>query len=196
MSQPEIAETILSIFSTRGGENYANEAVTQLQHAVQCALLAKQDAADSSLIVAALLHDIGHLLHEGELPTDLSDNLDDFHEQKGYAFLKRHFGTLVADPVRLHVAAKRYLCTVEPDYLSRLSPTSLKSFLDQGGLMNLDEVKAFRLEPHYESAVRLRRWDDAAKDPSAVSIAVEEFLAEIADAWMAANRAPKNAQSG
>jgi predicted HD phosphohydrolase len=149
--------------------------VTQLEHAIQSALLAKQANAEDSLIAAALLHDIGHLLGNAPLPTSETQNYDDKHENRAYGWLREHFGARVADPVRLHVAAKRYLCTVDPSYCDFLSPTSLKSFHDQGGVMNAEEKAAFEQEKYFQEALRLRRWDDEAKDPSIVIPAIEEF---------------------
>jgi phosphonate degradation associated HDIG domain protein len=180
MATGSIVERIRATFAARGDEKYADEGVTQLQHALQCAELARQEAAGSQLIVAALLHDIGHILGEADLPHSCNQNLDDHHEERGYAFLQQHFGDAVADPVRLHVAAKRFLCTVDPSYAEKLSPTSYKSFLDQGGLMTPEEVEDFRREPHFEAAVRLRKWDDTGKNPAGQNVAFDDFLSEVA----------------
>ena len=180
MATGSIVERIRATFAARGDEKYADEGVTQLQHALQCAELARQDAAGSQLIVAALLHDIGHILGEADLPDSCNQNLDDHHEERGYTFLQQHFGDAVADPVRLHVAAKRFLCTVDPSYAERLSPTSYKSFLDQGGLMSPEVVEDFRREPHFEAAVRLRKWDDTGKNPAGQKSAFDDFLSEVA----------------
>ena len=170
-----VVQQIVSVFNQRGSENYGIEPVTQLEHAIQSAELAKHSGAASSLIVAALLHDIGHILGNHPLPDGHSKNYDDKHETSAYGWLREHFGQRVADPVRLHVAAKRYLCTVEPSYCDQLSPTSLKSFHDQGGVMSAEEKAAFEKEAYFEEALRLRRWDDAAKDPDAEIPAIEEF---------------------
>lgn len=170
-----ITDQIIQVFHQRGSESYGSEAVNQLQHAIQAAVLAQRDGADEQLVVAALLHDIGHILGHAPLPTDATENYDDKHEMRGYAWLLKHFGPRIADPVRLHVAAKRYLCTVEPTYSQRLSPTSLKSFYDQGGLMNSEEKATFEQEPFFEEALRLRRWDDEAKDPEMQLPVVEAF---------------------
>ena len=171
-----IIEQIAHVFGSRGAENYGTEAVTQLQHAVQCATLAVREQAEDTLVTAALLHDIGHILGDQQMPNDLSQNLDDQHERRGYEFLQQHFGPAVADPVRLHVGAKRYLCTTEPAYADQLSPASLKSFHDQGGLMSAGDAAAFRAEPYFRAALRLRRWDDAAKDPHAKPLPLTKFL--------------------
>ena len=172
---PEI-QTILSIFEERGNESYGKEEVTQLQHALQCATLAEQEQADPKLIAAALLHDIGHLMSKEQLPADIGVNLDDGHEEKAHAWFLELFGPEVADPVRLHVAAKRYLCTVDASYADTLSPTSYKSFVDQGGVMDASEKAAFEAEPFYREAVRLRYWDDLAKDGTATTEPIQHFI--------------------
>src|SRR5581483_1392329 len=109
-----------------GGRRYGLSSVSQLQHALQAALLAEQSGSDAALITAALLHDVGHMVHGlGEDPA--ADGVDDRHEALGHAYLSRHFGPEVTEPVRLHVAAKRYLCGTEPDYFARLAPDSVRS---------------------------------------------------------------------
>jgi [1-hydroxy-2-(trimethylamino)ethyl]phosphonate dioxygenase len=171
----DVVRQIVEVFNQRGSENYGSEAVTQLEHAIQSALLATRDGAEDCLIAAALLHDIGHLLGNTPLPTAETQNYDDKHENRAYGWLREHFGTRVADPVRLHVAAKRYLCTVDPSYCGFLSPTSLKSYYDQGGVMDAEEMTAFEHERYFQEALRLRRWDDEAKDPTIVIPPIEEF---------------------
>ena len=155
---------ILTLFETRGDSQYGGECVTQLEHALQAAALAQQENASPALIVAALLHDVGHLLHE--LPDDAPDDgVDDHHETSGYAFVRDLFPDDVSEPIRLHVPAKRYLCAVDSGYFDSLSEPSVVSLGLQGGPMGADEVEQFQQHPHYVAAVRLRQWDDAAKIP-------------------------------
>ena len=162
MTPDELLSKIDRLFAERGGGEYHGEAVTQLEHALQSAAFAEAEGAPPSLIVAALLHDIGHLLHtHGE--DCATHGIDDTHEELGVRFLTKAFGGDVTEPVRLHVAAKRFLCATRPDYFARLSPASVTSLGLQGGPMSSDEVAAFRMNPHAESAVRLRAWDDKAK---------------------------------
>ena len=169
---------IIELFHRSGNSQYGHESVTQLQHALQAAWMGEQDGADAALITAALLHDIGHLLHD--LPDDAPDQgIDDRHEVLGEQWLTRHFGPEVVDPVRMHVDAKRYLCTAEADYLAKLSPPSVQSLHLQGGLMNAAEVEVFRAHPHFERAVRLRRWDDEAKDPALETPPIGHFARYI-----------------
>jgi [1-hydroxy-2-(trimethylamino)ethyl]phosphonate dioxygenase len=169
-------ETIVRVFQDRGSGRYGDECVSQLEHAIQAALLAQQADADPSLVAAALLHDLGHIIGDSDLPESDDEDLNDFHEEKAYQWLLSHFGPSVADPVRLHVAAKRYLCTKEPEYANTLSPTSLKSFHDQGGVMSSDEVADFESEPYYREALTLRRWDDLAKEENKLIPSIESFV--------------------
>lgn len=174
-----IVEKIVRVFEERGSEKYADEEVTQLQHALHCAKLAIDDGAEEGLVVAALLHDIGHILGKKALPGQLDQDLHDHHEEVGHAFLSQYFPAIVSDPVRLHVAAKRWLCTTDPSYAERLSPTSYKSFLDQGGIMSSEELEAFESHPNFRAAVIVRKWDDLGKDPHAILPTLAELVPRI-----------------
>ena len=168
-------DTIIQLFEERGGSEYGGEAVTQLQHALQCATLAKETGTEASLIAAALLHDIGHLMHD--LPDDAPElGVDDIHEVAAAGFLERHFIPAVTQPVRLHVMAKRYLCSTDPGYLSLLSAPSVLSLGLQGGLLSSEEIAAFEKNEFAAAAVQLRKWDDVAKDAEAVSASLESFV--------------------
>ncbi len=157
-----IVDEIIAHFEERGDGAYFGEAVTQTQHALQAAQLATEENAPETLVAAALLHDIGHLLPgQDEEMADVGK--DGRHEDEGDVYLSRWFGDAVTEPVRLHVAAKRYLCAVESVYYDALSDASKKSLALQGGPMTAQEVQEFEKNPHFANAVRLRRWDDAAK---------------------------------
>jgi phosphonate degradation associated HDIG domain protein len=153
---------ILQLFTEHGDSEYFGEPVSQSEHALQAAHMASVQGASDSLIAAALLHDIGHLLHgQGE---DVADKgVDSQHEEAGGEWLARWFGPEVTEPVRLHVPAKRYLCAIDPAYLNGLSPASVQSLGLQGGPFTPEEVREFEANAHFREAVRLRRWDDAAK---------------------------------
>jgi phosphonate degradation associated HDIG domain protein len=154
-------EDIRAAFAKRGHEGYG-EGVTQLEHALQCAVFAARDKAPESLVVATLLHDIGHMLHD--LPEDIADQgVDTVHESLGSAWLSQHFGPEVSDPVRLHVAAKRYLSASEPGYYDVLSEASKLSLKLQGGPMSAAEQHRFAGERFFQEALDLRRWDDEGK---------------------------------
>jgi len=150
-------QDIIELLDSRAGASYLGEAVTQREHALQAAQLAVTDGADDSLVAAALLHDAGYWIGCGDIP----------HEQAGGDWLAQRFVPEVSEPVRLHVAAKRYLCTVDPAYASGLSRASVLSMEIQGGFMNADERRLFEWNRFHQDAVRLRRWDDRAKVPDA-----------------------------
>jgi len=159
-----VTEQVLDLFERRGREAYFGEDVSTLEHSLQAAWLATQAGAGSNLIVAALLHDIGHLLHG--MPENIAEHgVDGRHEVAGEAWLRSRFGPEVSEPVRLHVDAKRYLCSVEQAYLSGLSPASKQSLELQGGTFTADQQRVFERNPYFKDAVAVRRWDDAAKLP-------------------------------
>ena len=157
-----IADEIIRLFAVRGAAANHGEAVSQEEHALQAADQAVREGAPDALIVAALLHDVGHLL-DGQDEDLAGRGVDGRHEEAGCAWLSRHFGPEVTEPIRLHVAAKRYLCAVDPSYLSALSPASLLSLKLQGGPMGPDEIDEFERNAYFRDAVRLRHWDDTAK---------------------------------
>ncbi|MCU0876828.1 MAG: HD domain-containing protein [Pirellulaceae bacterium] len=174
----EIIEQVLRLFRQRGGSEYGGEAVTQQEHALQSAHFARQAGASQALVAAALLHDIGHLLHD--LPDDApAQGVDDRHEALGAAWLSRWFIPEVAEPVRLHVAAKRYLCAAEPAYFQQLSQPSRLSLELQGGPMSTGELEQFRASPHFSAAVLLRRWDEAAKVPGMLVAGIDEYSPDL-----------------
>jgi len=174
----QIADLIMEIFAAKGSSAYFGEPVSQREHALQTAHLAEIDGARNWLIVAALLHDIGHLLHE--LPEHVADlGIDPRHEDIGQGWLAQYFGPEVTAPVRLHVDAKRYLCATDPAYLALLSPASVQSLQLQGGPFNEEGVRVFEQQPFAREAVRLRRWDDIAKVPGLHVPGLEHYLAMI-----------------
>jgi len=168
------ASDAISLLRRHGGIWYGQESVTQLQHACQCAHLAERDAAPPHLVIAALLHDLGHLVHE--LGEDAAvRGIDDGHEVAGAHLLTQFFGSRVATPVRLHVAAKRWLCARESGYWEALSPASQHSLELQGGVFTETQADHFIQLPQAEEAIRLRRWDDFAKDPAAVTPDLDHY---------------------
>jgi predicted HD phosphohydrolase len=170
----DIVELIADIFLRRGADAYLGEPVTMAEHMLQTATLAHGTGAADMLVVAALLHDIGHFTSEfGTYSPD--DTVDRFHDAAGAGLLAGHFPAEVVETVRLHVVAKRYLCTVEQGYFDALSAASKHSFGLQGGPMDRQEVDGFRLLAFHEHAVRVRRWDDQGKVAGIGTMAFEEF---------------------
>lgn len=165
VQQPVAASVgeVLALYTMWGSDPY-DEELSQLDHALQTAALALRDGASDSLLVAALLHDVGHLLElslrdgVGELPT-----VDRAHESVGARYLTALFGPDVTAPIALHVRAKRYLCSREPRYLAGLSDGSRRSLELQGGPADPDEIAGFEANPRHQDALRLRGWDDGGK---------------------------------
>ena len=153
---------ILELFADQGATEYMGEAVTMSQHMEQTAACAVADGAAAELVIAALLHDIGHFI--GKHPINaLEKGIDNNHEDVVANYLQTHFPATISEPVRLHVAAKRYLCATDPTYLGRLSNASVNSLKVQGGPMNADEIESFEANPHHQAAVKLRLYDDDGK---------------------------------
>ena len=138
---------------------YFGEPVTQKEHALQCGWLAEREGAAAALVVAALLHDVGHLL-SSESEDAADRGIDQLHQDAGQRWLSQFFGPDVTEPVRLHVDAKRYLCATDPDYYAALSEASRQSLRLQGGPLRSSDLSAFAEQPFAMDAVRLRRWDD------------------------------------
>lgn len=161
--------TVIDWLRHRANGLYGGEAVTQLEHALQCAALAQGEAAGGELVTAALLHDIYHLAESADdtvLP----------HDRMGAQMLSSLFTPAVTEPIRLHVNAKRYLCAVEPQYWSWLSEASKQSLMWQGGPFSADQAQAFIGQPYAKDAVRLRRWDDAAKIVGKETPLLDDFI--------------------
>ena len=169
----DVAERLVAVYEVLGDGHY-DEAVSQSQHAAQSAALARRAGASDPLVVAALLHDLGHLL--GGEPESGPNHRDMHHEVVAARFLSRWYGPEVTEPIRHHVAATRYLCAIEPGYHATLSPASVRSLDLQGGVMSLDEVAAFEQLPGAVDAATLRRWDDLAKDPELEVDDVRSYL--------------------
>ena len=149
-------EAIAELFAGPGARDYLGEPVTIGEHMRQAGALAGAAGAAAPLVAAALLHDVGHLRSE----------TDARHGIGGARWLGRWFGPAVTEPVRLHVAAKRYLCATEPGYFGLLSPESVRTLVLQGGPMTPEQAAAFEALPYARDAVAVRRWDDQAKDPA------------------------------
>lgn len=169
---------ITSLLHTQGSKQYGGEAVSQLEHALQCAHLAERAQETDETIVAAFLHDIGHLLSAGHVETPtIADHSDDLHQYIALPFMRTLFSDAVLEPIKLHVDAKRYLCAVDVRYWSTLSDASKKSLELQGGIYSDQEAAMFESNIYGQQAVRLRRYDDLAKVPGAMTPDLNHFLA-------------------
>ena len=169
---------IEKLFRDHGHIAYSGEGVTQLEHALQAAQRAEHDGAPDELVTAALLHDLGHLLNlQGETPT--ARGIDDQHQYFAIPFIRALFTPAVVEAIRLHVDAKRALCSLEPDYYEALSEDSKRSLTLQGGIFSHEETEKFLAKPFAENAVKVRRWDDLAKVPGETTPPLEHYL-EIA----------------
>jgi phosphonate degradation associated HDIG domain protein len=171
---------IIELYACKAAERYGGERVSQLEHALQCAQIAQNEAASVELVAAAFLHDIGHLVVER--PHVIGRETDDLHQYVGLPFLRALFGAAVLEPIRLHVEAKRYLCRAEAGYWERLSPASRHSLDLQGGPLSESEAGAFLGRRFARDAVRLRRWDDQAKIPGRRTSDLAAMLAVLEDA--------------
>ncbi|MCA7899194.1 HD domain-containing protein [Burkholderia cepacia] len=172
-------EDIHGLYREHGHAGYSGEPVTQLEHALQSGLLAEEAGADEALVAAAFLHDLGHLLNrQGETPS--ARGIDDLHQYYVLPFLRPLFSDAVLEPIRLHVDAKRCLCRTDAGYFESLSPDSVRSLALQGGIFSEEETAAFLLRPFAEDALRLRRWDDMAKEEGKVTPDLDHYMAIVA----------------
>jgi len=167
-------ERIEALFAGYGAAYYGGEAISQTEHALQCALLAEQAGEPEALIVAALLHDVGHLMLAESSTTDMR------HQEAGADALAALFGADVTEPVRLHVPAKRYLCASDPVYHASLSSASQHSLALQGGPFDAAQAAAFGAGPYAQAATRLRRYDDLAKVVGLATPPLAHYLAMAA----------------
>ncbi len=167
-------EILLALYASRGRLAYDGEGVDQLGHAWQCAALAARAGAPATLCLAAFLHDIGHLFSAESTPT--LSGCNDQHEITGASFLSTYLPESVTEPIRLHVQAKRYLVAIDPEYRLKLSPDSERSLVLQGGAMKGDELLQFMAQPFAEDALRLRTWDEQAKQPDPIPFQRLEML--------------------
>jgi len=176
LSIPEIVQ----LLGSRATTWYGQEAVSQLDHALQCAHLAEIANETPETVAAALLHDLGHMLSVERKAMPDHKNLpakDDLHQYVALPFLRSLFPDAVLEPIKLHVDAKRYLCAVDALYWDSLSSASKHSLELQGGRFNDAQVHAFEELPFYAEAVRLRRYDDLAKVPGQTTPALAHYAA-------------------
>jgi phosphonate degradation associated HDIG domain protein len=169
---------VTDLLVRKGHNQYGTEPVSQLEHALQCAYAAESGGETSHIIVACLLHDLGHLLAVADTSTarKKSSLQDDRHECIALPFLKPIFPIAVLEPIRMHVDAKRYLCKAEPGYWNKLSSASKRSLQLQGGIFRDSDARVFIAQPFAQEAVTLRRYDDLAKVKEKVVPDINHYL--------------------
>lgn len=173
MTARDTVDQILQLFHAHGDRHYG-ENVSEREHALQTAAFAQQFGEPPAIVVACLLHDVGHLMHE--LGEDIANRgTDAGHEELGANALRTRFVNEVVEPIRLHVAAKRYLCGRQASYFEGLSPSSRLSLQLQGGPMTAVEADAFEKHPHFAAAVQVRRYDDMGKVPGLVTLTFDDY---------------------
>jgi phosphonate degradation associated HDIG domain protein len=160
----QITDEIMSYYEQHGGEEYAGEKVTQLEHMVQAAQLAEEQGYDEDVILAAFLHDIGHICQAGHGDNEMDGFGIKDHEEIGAEYLKeKGFSKKIVRLVQSHVEAKRYLTFKYPEYYDQLSDASKKTLEYQGGKMYEEEAAAFEQYPLFDLIIKMRRWDEEAK---------------------------------
>jgi phosphonate degradation associated HDIG domain protein len=177
-------DDIRVLFERHGSIAYSGEPVTQLEHALQSGALAEAEGASDELVAAAFLHDLGHLLNlQGETPTERG--VDDLHQYFALPFLRPVLSDAVLEPIRLHVDAKRCLCAIDTTYFGQLSADSVRSLQLQGGIFSREEAQGFIQKPYAQDAMRLRRWDDRAKEKDRATPGIDHYLSVVERAMRA-----------
>jgi phosphonate degradation associated HDIG domain protein len=176
-------EDIKSYLEVAGQSLYDGEAISQLEHAKQCAMHAEIKGSTPALIAASLLHDIGHLVDK-KFQMGQENEIDRYHETIGAGFLSKAFPPSVTEPIRMHVLAKRYLCAVEDGYFDCLSSASVRSLSLQGGVFTAKEAEDFMTQPFAEDAVNLRQWDELAKVLDCVTPSLDHFMEYVGETYI------------
>lgn len=177
MTSDEIIGQIFDAFAACGHLDYGED-ISMREHMLQTACLAENNGEDNRVVVAALLHDYGHLICN--MPNDSFERgRDNCHESLGATALEKWFDDDIVDAVRLHVEAKRYLCTANSEYIDKLSQASVATLAIQGGPMNHQEMRRFQQEKGYEMAIRIRVYDDRGKVPEMQRPALEQYIPKI-----------------
>ena len=180
---------IEALFAREGSSLYGGEAISQAEHALQCAWAAEQQGDDDALVVACLLHDLGHLLNEqGDTPS--LRGIDDTHQYFALPFLRGLFPDALLDSIKLHVDAKRYLCQANPAYFAKLSDDSKRSLVLQGGVFGAEQAAAFIAQPGARDAVMLRQWDDLAKQAELPTPSLAHFMTRAARCALPRRQSP------
>ena len=177
----QLVDLLFGLYLDRGQSKY-DEAVTQIDHALQCAYLAREKNLDDCAVTAALLHDLGHLMLDEATATKrfLAEDLN--HEEVGATLLKDRFPAAVIEPIRMHVGAKRYLCTTDDTYWNCLSDASKRSLVVQGGKLSDEELAEFQKSEYLDTALEIRRFDDMAKEVGLDIPPIEDYRSTVMSA--------------
>ena len=183
ISSTNFIDSLSDLFYRGRSMAYGRGEVSMCGHMLQTAELAAEAGAAPSLLVACLLHDVGHfgtdypLYFNNESHSHMQTASQDLHhEEAGAIMLTPFFGPDVIEPIRLHVAAKRYLCATDPDYAVQLSTTTSHTLGLQGGVLDDAKAEAFWDQPYSNDAVQLRRWDDAAMIAARSVPGIEHYM--------------------
>ncbi len=164
LSAEQSVSQLFALCRQQAHADYIGEAISQLEHMAQAGELAEQEGTDDELVLAAFLHDVGHFCAPLQAHNCMNEHGRQGHEQVGAHWLASlGFPRRLCELVASHVDAKRYLCAREPGYFEGLSPASRQTLIWQGGPMNAEQADAFEHSPLFKDALRLRRWDEAAK---------------------------------
>lgn len=169
---------VKALFDSAKAEEYLGEDITLVEHMIACAELAKKEKAPSWLVVAALLHDIGHILVP-DAATAQDSGIDLHHDKVGAEWIARRFTNNIVQAVRLHVDAKKYLVAKDERYFNRLSEASKKTLAIQGGIFTQKEAEDFIGLPYAREAVQLRMWDDLGKIRGTIKSSISDYAEEI-----------------
>jgi phosphonate degradation associated HDIG domain protein len=165
MTSHEVTNHIFLLYARYGLQEYIGEPVSQLEHMSQAAQLAMDEGQDDEVVLAAFLHDIGHLCVSRTQENNMAGFGTKDHQKIGADYLRDlGFPEKIAALVEGHVEAKRYLCFINPEYLTKLSEASQETLKLQGGIMTSTEAQVFEQNPLRPLMVKMRLWDDAAKE--------------------------------
>lgn len=178
----DIVSEIMLLYEKFGDEDYDGEPVSQTAHMIQCAMEAMARGEDQELVLGAFLHDIGHLLKHVNITEEMGGYGVVNHEGIGADYLKQKgFSKRICAMVENHVNAKRYLVAVDENYKSKLSEASLQTLQWQGGPMHQSEIILFEQHPFFDDIIKVRSWDEMAKQPDAVLLPLSYFKKLISE---------------
>lgn len=161
----QVVNEVFDLYVQRGSDDYIGEPVSQIEHMSQSAQLALGEGYDDEVVLAAFFHDIGHICEHDLDAASMGGYGVASHERVGADYLRKcGFSERVAKLVEYHVQAKRYLTLRQPGYYAQLSEASRRTLEYQGGVMSKAEADAFEQDPLCSVSLRMRQWDEMAKE--------------------------------